>query len=157
MANISSKANGTPSLGAFGFFTNRKINTKIASGFVLVLALLVAVTATGYFGLTGIQTIFENYVTISENSARVLGVDRDFTGVRRNALVYTQSGSEATLKRVRDLAKPIKSNLDAAAAATRNTEHKELVQRSSGLFDKYMTNFDIIVQKRASATVPSMR
>lgn len=149
MTIASTAASGNPSSGVFAFFTDRKISTKISAGFVLVLALLVAVAATGYFGLTGARSIFEGYAVVSENSARVLSVDRDFTGLRRNAFVYAEKGSDAALKRVRELAGPIKSGLGAAAAATTSAERKETLQRASGSFDKYMTNFDLIVQKRA--------
>src|SRR5882724_7148029 len=88
-----------------------KIGTRINFGFVTVLALLVVVAAVGYSGLNGSRVAVQEYERISDNALKVVETDRNLTSMRRDTLVYVQSGDEQALQRVRSMGKTVRNDL----------------------------------------------
>src|SRR5438270_12628479 len=87
-------------------FLNRvKIGTRIFTGFIAVLVLLGAVAVIGTFGLSGAADSFNSFARITTNAIRVLEIDRNVTGLRRNVALYTASREDAALRRVEELKK----------------------------------------------------
>src|SRR5262245_5064238 len=122
-----------------------KIGTRINAGFLTVLALLLVVSAVGYFGLKRSGDELDHYAHTSDNSIKVTEVDRNLAYMRRNALVYVQNGDEQALKRVRDQGKAAREDIAAIRAATnaRHTDRLELLQKLSGLVDQFSANFEL--------------
>jgi methyl-accepting chemotaxis protein len=125
-----------------------KIGTRVNFGFLTVLALLLVVSAVGYFGLSGSDEALREYARVSDNSIKVLETDRNLTNMRRNALVYVQSGDEQALKRVRDMGKTVRDDLATIEAGTANQERREMLKKVSGLVDQFNSNFELIVKAR---------
>src|SRR5215831_379209 len=127
-----------------------KIGTRINAGFLTVLALLLVVSAVGYFGLKRSGDELDHYAHTSDNSIKVTEVDRNLAYMRRNALVYVQNGDEQALKRVRDQGKAAREDIATIRAATnaRHTDRLELLQKLSGLVDRFIANFELIIKAR---------
>jgi methyl-accepting chemotaxis protein len=127
-----------------------KIGTRINAGFLTVLALLLVVSAVGYFGLKSSGDELDHYAHTSDNSLKVAEVDRNLAYMRRNALVYVQNGDEQALKRVRDQGKSVREDIATIRAGTnaKHTDRIELLQKLSGLVDQFIANFELIVKAR---------
>jgi methyl-accepting chemotaxis protein len=89
---IGQSAQGGSSLGRL--FSDRKIGTKIAIGFTLVLAITTTISATAYLNFGKVNAAFEAY----EQRVAVVGVvrdiDREFVALRKDVREYALSGSE---------------------------------------------------------------
>ena len=71
MTNVSRAAN--TSSGLFGFFTNRRINTKIMIGFAVVLALTAVLATMSYRGFGKVSDGFDAF----NQRVKVVGIARD--------------------------------------------------------------------------------
>ena len=110
MSKLSTTASSRTS-DAFAFFTNRKINTKIAIGFAVVLVLMAILATMSYRGFGAVSEGFESF----NQRVKVVGiardVDRGFVAFRRFVREYALSGDEKLVAQARsrqqDLAKVI--------------------------------------------------
>ncbi len=145
MSKHSSSAAGASS-GLFGFFTNRRINTKIMIGFALVLALTAVLSVMSYRGFSKVSEGFETF----NQRVTVVGiardVDRGFVAFRRFAREFSLSGDEKLIaearKRQEVLAASIKHGIDEIKNPER---HQKMVELNEG-FEKYAKNFDKLVE-----------
>ena len=126
-----------------------KIGTRIGAGFLLILALLVAVAANGYFGLDATRSAFDLYGRVSINSVRVTEIDSQFVSIRRNVLIYVGSGDDKAQARVREQAKTLNDLLTQTHARLAVPERQALLKKIQDDLGRYMKNFDVIVTKRA--------
>ena len=126
-----------------------KVGTRVSAGFGTLLALLIGIGAVGYFALSGAQESFGKYDRVTNNAVRVLEINRDFVGLRRNIGNFVDDGSEQTLARARELQKTIREQLDVVVKALIIPEVRQMMVNASAAFAQYGTNFDAIVQKRA--------
>jgi methyl-accepting chemotaxis protein len=144
VSNLSSSASGTSS-GLFGFFTNRRINTKIMIGFAVVLALTAVLSAMSYQGFGKVSEGFEAF----NQRVKVVGiareVDRGFVSFRRFVREFSLSGDESLIaearKRQQALAKSIKQGIDEIKNPERHQKMVELNQQ----FELYGKDFDKLV------------
>ena len=130
-----------------------KVGTRIYSGFSLVLFFLCIVAVLGYVALGNVGGNFVEYDKVAANTVRVLTIDRNIVGLRRNVLLFT--GGQATqdaLGRVRELEGALRKDISDALAATTNSERKALLQALAELFDRYANNFEKVVDTRARWT-----
>ncbi|MDT3687584.1 MAG: methyl-accepting chemotaxis protein [Pseudorhodoplanes sp.] len=137
---------------AFGNLNSRfKIGTRISAGFMLVLALMLIVAASGYLGLRSAQDSFHDYLRVSENTDRVAEADRDFVAMRLNMQFYIQNSDEKSLARVRELGKEIRSGYDMVAQTALLAENRDLAKQILAQTDQYMAGFEAIVKNQAEA------
>ena len=114
MSKASSSAGA--SSGLFGFFTNRRINTKIMIGFAVVLALTLGLSVMSYRGFGMVSEGFETF----NQRVKVVGiareVDRGFVAFRRFVREFSLSGDESLIgearKRQQTLAASIKQGIN---------------------------------------------
>ena len=125
-----------------------KIGTRINFGFVTVLALLVAVAAAGYFGLNGSNVAVHEYERVSDGALKGVETDRNITNMRRETLVYVQSGDEQALQRVRSMGKTVREDLAGMEAASTSEADREMVKKIAGLMQQFMANLELIVEAR---------
>ena len=144
MTNISKTA-GTPSAGLFGFFTNRRINTKIMIGFAAVLALTAILAVMSYRGFGKVSEGFGAFNQRVKVVGIVRDVDRGFVAFRRFAREFAISGDEALIaearKRQEVLAKDIKRGFDEI----KNPERRAGMVELNSQFEQYSKNFDKLV------------
>ena len=144
MSNASSPT-ATASGGLFGFFTNRRINTKVMLGFAAVLTLLAVLAVLSYRGFVGVADGFAAF----NQRVKVVGIVRDvdygFVGYRRFVREFSVSGDENLIvearKRQEVLAKSVKQGLDEI----KNPERRAGMGEISEQFALYAKNFDKLV------------
>jgi methyl-accepting chemotaxis protein len=129
----------------FGFFTNRRINTKIMIGFAVVLALLAVLSVLSYRGLVKVADGFGTFNQRVKVVSIVRDVDYGFLGYRRFVREFSLSGDENLIaearKRQETLANGVKQGLDEI----RNPERRAKMAEISGQFQQYARSFDKLV------------
>jgi len=125
-----------------------KIGTRIAFGFLTVLALLLVVSVVGYLGLSGSSVALQRYAGTTDRSLKSLETDRNLTVMRRNVLLYVERGDAQALKRARDMAKTIRADLATITADTTNAERREMLTKISAQVNQFTGNLDLIEQSR---------
>ncbi len=143
MTNLSQTA-GTSS-GLFGFFTNRRINTKIMIGFAAVLVLTAVLSVMSYRGFVKVSEGFEAF----NQRVKVVGiardVDRGFVAFRRFVREFSISGDEGLIaearKQQQTLVKDIKRGLDEI----KNPERRARMVELNDQFAIYAKDFDKLV------------
>jgi methyl-accepting chemotaxis protein len=128
-----------------------KIGTRIGAGFLLVLALMLVVAASGYFGLRGALNGFQDYVAVSDTTDVVAEADRDFVAMRLNMQFYIHSSDEKSLARVRELSKEVRSGYETVAKGAKLEENRTLAKQVVGQVDQYMAGFDAIVKNQTES------
>ena len=135
----------SPSTGLFGFFTNRRINTKIMIGFTIVLALLAVLSVLSYRGFVRVSDGFGNFNQRVKVVSIVRDVDRGFVAFRRFVREFSISGDEHLIAEARKgqeaLAKSVKQGLDEI----KNPERRARMNEISEQFEKYARNFDKLI------------
>ena len=132
--------------GVSGF----SIKARIWGGYGLVLSFLAAVTILGYFELQTIGGNVTEFDRVSDNTVRVLLIDRDVTSLRRNVLLFTGgNGDEKALARVRDVEAELRKMLAQAIGSTLGAERKAMLEEMAALFERYSANIEKLVDLRA--------
>lgn len=143
MANVSQIAGSSSSL--FGFFTNRRINTKIMIGFAAVLALTAVLSAISYRGFGKVSEGFDAFNQRVKAVGIARDVDRGFVSFRRFVREFSVSGDESLIAEARKgqeaLAKNIKRGLDEI----KNPERRQKMVELNGQFEIYTKDFDKLV------------
>ena len=131
--------------GLFGFFTNRRINTKIMIGFAIVLALLAVLSVLSYRGFSKVSDGFGTFNQRVKVVSIVRDVDRGFVAFRRFVREFALSGDEKLIAEARKqqevLAKSVKQGLDEI----KNPERRARMTEISEQFEKYAKSFDKLV------------
>ncbi len=144
MSKLQSSASGASS-GLFGFFTNRRINTKIMIGFAIVLALTAVLSAISYRGFGKVSEGFETFNQRVKMVGIAREVDRGFVAFRRFAREFSMSGDENLIaearKRQQVLAASIKRGLDEIKNPERHNRMVELGEQ----FENYGKGFEKLV------------
>jgi methyl-accepting chemotaxis protein len=138
----ASSSTVSPSTGLFGFFANRRINTKIMVGFAAVLTLLAVLAVLSYRGFVKVSEGFEAF----NQRVKVVGIARDvdygFVGFRRFVREFSVSGDEHLIaearKRQEVLVKSVKQGLDEI----KNPERRAGMAEINEQFVQYAKNFD---------------
>lgn len=143
MNSASSSAAGTSS-GLFGFFTNRRINTKIAIGFSFILALMGVISAMSYAEFGKIDRDFSDYSRKVTNTTIISDIDRQFLALRRYAGEISDN-LEENVAAANKTRKIVRERLDEALNSVKNPERLAKVKAISDQFDTYSKDFDKVV------------
>jgi len=135
----------SPSTGLFGFFSNRRINTKITAGFAAVLTLLAVLSVLSYRGFVMVAEGFGAFNQRVKAVSIVRDVDYGFVGYRRFVREFSLSGEESLIaearKRQEALTKSVKQGLDEI----KNPERRAGMAEISEQFTQYVRNFDRLI------------
>ncbi len=135
----------SPSAGLFGFFANRRINTKVMFGFAAVLTLLAVLAVLSYRGFVGVAEGFGAFNQRVKVVSIVRDVDYGFVGFRRFVREFSVSGDENLIAEARKrqdvLAKSIKQGIDEI----KNPERRAGMGEINDQFTLYAKNFDKLV------------
>jgi methyl-accepting chemotaxis protein len=80
---------------------------------------------------------------------RVTEIDSQFVSIRRNLLLYTETGDDRAQSRVLDQAKKLNDLLTETHARLAVPERQAILKKIQDDLGSYMKNFDVIVSKRA--------
>ena len=144
MSNALSSTSGATS-GLFGFFTNRKINTKILIGFAVVLVLTAVLAVMSYRGFTRVSEGFDTFKLRVTVVGIARDVDREFVALRQFVREFAVSGDESLIeearKRQERLVAKIKQGLDTYKVAERRKKMEEIREHA----ELYARHFDKLV------------
>ena len=76
--NTKTKSKALGRSSYWGLFADRKISTKIATGFATILAITVLISGAAYFEFGTVADQFRTYMRVVHNSAAIDEVDRQF-------------------------------------------------------------------------------
>ncbi|MFN3076176.1 MAG: methyl-accepting chemotaxis protein [Alphaproteobacteria bacterium] len=124
------------------------VGTRIYAGFLVVLALLAVVAGVSYNGIGRIDDGFDDYASISDNTALNLTIDRNFTGLRRNMQGFATTGRESFAKRAGELEVRLEKDVGQSIEQTRNQERLANLKRIKELLAQYRTNRLKVVELR---------
>jgi methyl-accepting chemotaxis protein len=123
-----------------------RIKGRLYSGFGLVLLLLAIVAGTTVLGLRAGQSQFSSFAQTASLTKKVMAIDRDVVGLRRNVFAYTKTGDQAALKRAREVEQELKENIAKSVAEIENPERQKLIQQVSALYGEYTSGFSRAVE-----------
>ncbi len=144
MANFSQTA-GAPSGGLFGFFTNRRINTKIMIGFAAVLALTAILAAMSYRGFSKVSEGFESFNQRVKVVSMVRDVDRGFVAFRGGVREFALSGDESLIAEARKRQQALVTSIKKGLDEIKNPERRAKMTEINAQFEQYGKNFDKLV------------
>ena len=131
--------------GPFAFFTNRRISTKIAVGFAVVLMLAAILAVMSYRGFGQVLEGFETFAQRVKVVGIAREVDRGFVAFRLFVREYSASGDDKLVAEARTrqevLAKSIKQGIDEIKNPERHRKMVELGEQ----FEHYAKGFDRLV------------
>jgi methyl-accepting chemotaxis protein len=126
------------------------IGTRIGFGFALVLALLALLAANTWLAMTGIQKSTANYGAISSNALSIMKVDSSMKAIRRDVLVYVNSGDPEARKRIESFANEVRADIQAVIPKFVSEERRALARNIGEMAEEYFKNFARIVELRAA-------
>ncbi len=144
MANFSQTA-VAPSGGLFGFFTNRRINTKIMIGFAAVLALTAILAAMSYRGFGKVSEGFESFNQRVKVVSMVRDVDRGFVAFRGGVREFALSGDESLIAEARKRQQALVTSIKKGLDEIKNPERRAKMTEINAQFEQYGKNFDKLV------------
>ncbi|QQP88429.1 HAMP domain-containing protein [Skermanella sp. TT6] len=115
---------------------------------MLILALLGAVGGFGIVELIAARANFQRYGETSANTAMVITINQDFAELRRQALLYTSSGTETAAGRVHELLGHIASSLTNLLPAARDGASRARLERMIQLTADYGEKFAKVKEAR---------
>ncbi|MFC0240008.1 HAMP domain-containing methyl-accepting chemotaxis protein [Rhodopseudomonas telluris] len=143
---MSTKAHTPSSL--FGFFNNRRINTKIMLGFALILALTAVLAVVAYRGFSNVKTGFETFNQRVAVVGMAREVERGFVGYRRLVREYALSGETAPMQEAKRRQPVLGELIERAVAETKNPERHQKFVALSDAFKLYGNQFDKLIALR---------
>jgi methyl-accepting chemotaxis protein len=143
-------ASNTIPSGLFAVLTNLKVKVKVMLGFAAVLALLVIVSAVAVSGLSSLHRSFESYSAVALNAVSITMVDREFNAMRRNAIVFLESGTERNAVAFREQHANVRKIIEAALPTFVSEERRAAAREIGRLVDGYAANFEKAVQQRVA-------
>jgi len=127
------------------------VKARIWSGFLTILAVLALIAVMSHLGLIRIGGNVDELARVGGNTVRILTIDREVAGLRRNVLLLTGgNGEPKAMDRIRELETALKADLSAALAETQDADRKALLESMRGLFERYAANIDKVAALRTS-------
>src|SRR4051812_37720033 len=122
MANDMASGRGLSRL-----FNDRKIATKIAIGFALVLAITAVISASAYLAFGKVDQGFASFAKQSGNAEKASALDQGFLFLRWSAREYALAGDPAFLEQAKKAQAALAEDIQKAQAALVKPENKRRV------------------------------
>ena len=134
-----------PMSGPFAFFTNRRISTKIAVGFAVVLVLMAILAVMSYRGFGQVLQGFETFAQRVKVVGIAREVDRGFVSFRRFVREYSVSGDDKLVTEARTRQQALANSIRQGIDEIKNPErHKKIIEVGEQ-FEHYGKDFDKLV------------
>ena len=125
------------------------IGIRIATGFGLILIILMTLAWSGYRDTTEADSDFMRYERISTNALRILSVDAAFFDIRRQVRLYADEGDAKALGNIRAAHAKIEATLREAIPATLDPGRKANLEKIRSDVESYISKLDDLVKLRA--------
>ncbi len=147
MSNHISAA-GDESSGLFAIFSNRKVGTRIATGFVLVLALTAFLAATSWHGFGRVFEEFETFNQRVKGGGIVRELDRSFISYRRFVREFSVTGDQKLVEEAKKRQDVLSGIIKEGLEQFKNPERHKTMVELAGQFERYRLNFERLVELR---------
>ncbi len=125
-----------------------KIGTRIFAGFLVLLALIGAVSYLSYDNASTFRNALGEYTRVANNSIVVGEIDRNVVDMRRNVYLFVNSGSDQNAKRFDELRTALVERLKNLIAETPEAERKRAYEHTRELVDSFTENFKVVIDDR---------
>ena len=144
---MSQPSAAASSRGLTRLFADRKIATKIAIGFGLILAIMIAISGISYFEFGKVGHNFHDYAARVNNGSIVAEIDRHFLAMRRH-VGDTTDQLEDSIKAAETERVALKELIAKALAGIKNPERVVKVKHLAEQFEIYSKDFDKVTPMR---------
>jgi methyl-accepting chemotaxis protein len=131
-----------------GFFNSISVGTRIYGGFGIVLALMATLGVTSILGLWSLDESFDAYARISNQTVAVAQLDGDMTDIRRNVLIYEDTGEKVRIENINKLRDHAFKLIADTAATTKNPERLKMLKEIEDDVRAYLKDFAQVVELR---------
>ena len=135
-------------VSAMAKFLQFSIGGRIAIGFCLVVAMLLA---QGIFGNAALQlsaTRFQTYVSVDQTINEVHDIEYNVMDLQRSVLIYTFSGYDGIVSRIRRVRSTLRQQFSTITPLIKDNARIDIIQRMEGHFKSYVENFDAALSER---------
>ena len=123
-------------------FTDRKIGTKIAAGFGVILLILVVSSSAAYIAFGQAADAVGEYAKLVTNSAIYRDIDLQVTRYRDHAREYVMSDNEPTAEAAIKDSAAVRQLIATGLARVTHTERHRLLEDAAKQADLYAKNFE---------------
>ncbi len=129
--------------------SNVRIGTRISGGFIAILGILLLVAVIGGYELSASGKAQDRYRVVAENATRVANINGKVAELRRNVLIFAQTGNTAALERAKAVQAALAKDLPDAIAATADPDRLGKLRRIAELVGGYEANLNRVVPLRS--------
>ncbi|HTB42965.1 MAG TPA: methyl-accepting chemotaxis protein [Acetobacteraceae bacterium] len=127
--------------GLTSLFTDRKIATKIAAGFGVVLLILAVSSTVAYLAFGRAAFVVESYAALVANSTIFRDIDLQVTQYRAHVREFVFSGDEATAATAIKDGEVLRQLVAGGLTRVTNPDRHRLLEDAAKQADLYATNF----------------
>jgi len=128
--------------GLASLFTDRKIGTKIAAGFGVILLILTVSSSAAYLAFEQAADAVGEYTRLVTNSAIFRDIDLQVTRYRGHVREYVRSDNEQTADTAIKDGGAMRQLIAAGLARVTHSERHRLLEDAAKQADLYATNFE---------------
>ncbi|MCG8545402.1 MAG: methyl-accepting chemotaxis protein [Alphaproteobacteria bacterium] len=126
---------------ATGFLAKLSIRAKIFGGFLLVLAILLAVAGNGFFSFVKVGTDVEKFSEAVEEASSATKIETVFLKMRGHVREYANLGRQSDLKAADKLAGTVRKEIDHALTLNVPPSHRAKIEEMDKAFNDYISLF----------------
>jgi methyl-accepting chemotaxis protein len=130
------------SAGLTSLFTDRKIATKVAAGFGVVLLIFAVSCTVAYFAFERAASALDTYTRLTTNSALFRDVDLQVTRYRAHVREFVYSGDEATAATAIKDGDALRKMIADGLTWMTNPERRRMMQDAAKQAELYASNFE---------------
>jgi methyl-accepting chemotaxis protein/CHASE3 domain sensor protein len=134
------------------FLKRIKLGTRIYGGFGIVLALMLGLAVTAVLAVWSLDKSFDDYARISDQTVAVANINGNVTSIRRNILVYIDTGDKARVDEIIRLRDETLKQVADTLATTRNPDRAAMLKEIADDIRAYMKDVEQVVATRARRT-----
>ncbi len=127
-------------------WTNLKIGVRLAIGIGLVLALLLAIAASSYIGLSGGNASFAEYRSLARQTASAGSIGLDLMTARLNVKDFLLTGSDRTIEAVDKAIGEMSANIAANDELFDTPEKKAVIADAAQKAQAYAESFGKVTE-----------
>ena len=113
------------SAGRLSVLANLRGKAKVFLGFLCVLAILLAVSATGFLSFLKVADQFATFAQRVDVVVIIEEIDFDVLNLRRNVREFAFTGEDANAEATHEVAKELRGLIEQALGAIKNPERLE--------------------------------
>ncbi len=128
--------------GLTALFTDRKIGTKIATGFGVILLILAFGSSVAYIAFGRTASAFDQYATLSANSSIYRDIDLQVTQDRAHVREFVFSGDEATAAAAVKDGEALRQLIAVGLTRVTHADRRRLLEDAAKQAELYASNFE---------------